>query len=528
MNQSTSSRTVTAAQMERLTTWSRRKPVIAIMGEFSAGKSTLMNLLVDQDILPTQVTATRLPPVWLRYGEGEPYRVDHNGKKHPVDISDPASIPTHDTRFIRIYCKADILKACDLMDTPGISDPNIPVKHWIDTIGYANGVMWCTHSGQSWRESERGAWMALPERLRDGSLLLVTRKDKIASETDLKKIDRRLERESGELFSGRIFVSLTRAIRARNNGDQAAWNESGAQDFLEKLDKVIKRFAKRRSEMLSRYEADGASRAPLRAEPRRVEPLDMMVLTQEHSAEEPEAPKIDTVAESQPEAPEGSDRFDKLRRAFYDSNAAASEEDGETAVLEREEPEPEPEYEMEAFEDPDDEMELEAFVEPEDDVEDTEDFQPSSIISRLGMQDEEPLSAATSEPESSAERDESVVHAISAAMSFRKEETEEETSEPVAQKQPEITEAEDTGADADTSVEELELVLEILDDVQGRYDISKSPRLASALNTLLSELEEDARCAMNCKNGCERAGNCRKKSNGQSENAVYARSAGSY
>jgi putative ribosome biogenesis GTPase RsgA len=49
----TNERPVTRSQLNRLAEWSMRKPVIALMGEFSAGKSTLMNLLIGQNILPT-------------------------------------------------------------------------------------------------------------------------------------------------------------------------------------------------------------------------------------------------------------------------------------------------------------------------------------------------------------------------------------------------------------------------------------------------------------------------------------------
>ncbi|NPD14381.1 hypothetical protein HOY34_04100 [Xinfangfangia sp. D13-10-4-6] len=268
-------RFVSAAQLNRLADWSMRKPVIALMGEFSAGKSTLMNLLIGQNILPTQVTATRMPPVWLRYGEGEPYLVDHAGNHHPVDLSDQASIPLANTSYIRLFCKAEILQHCDLIDTPGISDPNIKVENWIRTIRYANAVMWCTHAGQAWRESERGAWEALPKRLRQTSILLVTRKDKITSELDRRKIERRLERETQSLFNARMFISLTNAIKARQSGDTGGWADSGAQDFSEMLSKIVEGVSVQRSFLMARYTlgtalADAAApvadRAPIIAE----------------------------------------------------------------------------------------------------------------------------------------------------------------------------------------------------------------------------------------------------------------------
>ncbi len=254
-------RPVTAAQFDRLAKWSMRKPVMALMGEFSSGKSTLLNLLMGQDILPTQVTATRMPPVWLSHGDAAPYRMDHDGTRHKVSLSNTGAIPITKTSYIRVFCKADILKRCDLIDTPGISDPNIKTSYWLRTIRYANAVMWCTHAGQAWRESERGAWEDLPKRLRETSILLVTRKDKITSDRDLLKIKRRLERETEHLFNARMFVSLTNAFKAREAGNVLAWEDSGAAEFADMLEQIIEGVYVRRSDLLSRYVVGSGDKA---------------------------------------------------------------------------------------------------------------------------------------------------------------------------------------------------------------------------------------------------------------------------
>ena len=56
-----------------------RKPRIAIMGEFSSGKSTLCNVLMGARPLLEKVTATQLPPVWLSYGPDDAYTMGLDG-----------------------------------------------------------------------------------------------------------------------------------------------------------------------------------------------------------------------------------------------------------------------------------------------------------------------------------------------------------------------------------------------------------------------------------------------------------------
>jgi hypothetical protein len=95
------------------------------MGEFSAGKSTLSNLLIGAAPLPMKVTATQLPPVWISWGDGAPYREDLDGETHPIDIARLSEIDPSETRVIRIFAKSDVLEMCDIIDMPGISDPNM-------------------------------------------------------------------------------------------------------------------------------------------------------------------------------------------------------------------------------------------------------------------------------------------------------------------------------------------------------------------------------------------------------------------
>ena len=219
-----------------------RKPRIALMGEFSAGKSTLSNLLIGAAPLPMQVTATQLPPVWISWGDGPAYREDIWGATHPVDIARLSEIDPSETRVIRIFEQSEILESCDIIDMPGISDPNMDAEVWERVIGRADGVIWCTHATQAWRQTEASVWESLNPKLFDTSLLLITRFDKLLNENDRARVIRRVERETEGLFAARLPISLTRALAAGD--DPELLEHSGAAAFRARLCQILERVAR--------------------------------------------------------------------------------------------------------------------------------------------------------------------------------------------------------------------------------------------------------------------------------------------
>ena len=210
-----------------------RKPRIALMGEFSAGKSTLSNLLLGMRPLPERVTATRLSPVWMSQGTDAPYRVDTDGGFELISLAELESIPVEETRVIRLFFEADILEVCDLIDFPGISDPNMSgdvVERMLEEV---DAVLWCTHATQAWRQSESAMWERFPDAVKARSTLLITRFDKLTSEKDKSRVLKRVEKETAGLFGGTFPISLTQALAAGE--DEAKWNQSGAGAFTEHL-----------------------------------------------------------------------------------------------------------------------------------------------------------------------------------------------------------------------------------------------------------------------------------------------------
>ncbi|MES0825131.1 dynamin family protein [Ruegeria sp. SCP11] len=263
MAKDSQTRFVSPKAWNRIEQWSRRKPIFALMGEFSAGKSTLMNFLLRSHALPTQVTATQLPPVWFSWGKQSAYVQRPDGRRENISVDQLDTVGVNDAQFVRIYLESDILEAVDLIDTPGISDPKISSDVWRRAVGHANGVLWCTHATQAWRETERATWVSLPERLQHNSLLLVTRAD-VLGPKDRQKVLRRVNREAGHLFNRSILFSARDAITARDkSGDAELWTRSGGGKMVDSFLEITEQIMDNRADLLSRYQIDNSlSEAP--------------------------------------------------------------------------------------------------------------------------------------------------------------------------------------------------------------------------------------------------------------------------
>ncbi|SEL90386.1 Dynamin family protein [Roseovarius azorensis] len=208
-----------------------RKPRLVLMGEFSAGKSTLSNILLGCNPLPMRVTATRLPPVVISQGQPAAFTVGHDGVRTPIALDNLESVSLSETRRVELSMESDALELCDIVDMPGISDPNMPPETWQNVIRENDLVIWCTHATQAWRKSEAAIWDSLRAETSGRNLLLITQFDKLQNQRDQDRVLKRVQRETEGLFEAIYPVSLLVALNA--DDDIEAWRRSGAAEFLE-------------------------------------------------------------------------------------------------------------------------------------------------------------------------------------------------------------------------------------------------------------------------------------------------------
>ena len=160
-----------------------------------------------------------------------------DGGEYDVDLTDLSDIVVNDNSLICVQHDAPILDRCDIIDMPGISDPNMDAEVWQRMIHHADAVIWCTHATQAWRQSEAAVWSMLPSELYPKSMMLLTRMDKILSERDQMRVVKRVGRETPGMFRELFPISLTRALAAGEDAEK--WADSGAKAFTSGLFDLI-------------------------------------------------------------------------------------------------------------------------------------------------------------------------------------------------------------------------------------------------------------------------------------------------
>ena len=209
------------------------RTVIGVMGEFNAGKSTLCNLLLGTSDLPEMIVPTQLPPVWFTKGPERHEIVMKSGEV--VDITDDFDPEDALATASHLLMHRDIpmLEHIDIVDFPGISDPNMSADVWQRVLPEMDAILWLTHATQAWRQSEAAVWNTVADGIKARSALVVTQMDKLTSDTDKTRILKRLAHDVSDDFAQIIPVSLIRAVAAQD--DPVALKASAMtdlQDFL--------------------------------------------------------------------------------------------------------------------------------------------------------------------------------------------------------------------------------------------------------------------------------------------------------
>ncbi|CZE47800.1 dynamin family protein [Campylobacter geochelonis] len=162
---------------------------VAIVGQFSSGKSSFLNALLGQNLLPTGVIPVTAKPTYIKYAPCTMLKALYNdGREEYKDISHIASFVDQrgalaDVKSLSIYLPNELLKSVTFIDTPGLnSRSDSDTKETLEILKKVGGLVWISLIDNAARASELSELEAIPQNLKKSSICLLNQKDKLNNE----------------------------------------------------------------------------------------------------------------------------------------------------------------------------------------------------------------------------------------------------------------------------------------------------------------------------------------------------------
>ncbi|HED04684.1 MAG TPA: Dynamin family protein, partial [Candidatus Fraserbacteria bacterium] len=223
---------------------------LAVLGQFKRGKSTLLNALLGEELLPTSVLPLTAIPTFLQWGPRLRARVVYQDGRSAEEFCGevPAELAAFLAKFVteevnprnrlgisqvEVFHPAPLLKGVVLIDTPGIGST---LRHNTETtlsfLPQCDAALFVVSADPPITEVEVKFLQAiLPQVAR---LFVVLNKIDYLRETERKTalnfLAQVLNQEVGLKGEIPIFsVSARQGLEARNSGDSQRWSQSGVE-----------------------------------------------------------------------------------------------------------------------------------------------------------------------------------------------------------------------------------------------------------------------------------------------------------
>ncbi|KAA6227333.1 MULTISPECIES: dynamin family protein [unclassified Campylobacter] len=189
---------------------------IAIIGQFSSGKSSLLNLLLKKECLPTGVIPVTFKPTFLHFGKDYFLRIKFkDGSDKVTDISELASYTDQrqsnkEATSLHIYAPATILQEITLVDTPGLNANDTDTLTTMKELSNTHAVVWLSLIDNAGKKSEEDAIKANLELLGGQSICVLNQKDKL-NESELNNVLNYAKGVFNQYFKEVIAISCKEA-----------------------------------------------------------------------------------------------------------------------------------------------------------------------------------------------------------------------------------------------------------------------------------------------------------------------------
>ena len=229
---------------------------LAVLGQVKRGKSTLINALLGEDVLPGSVVPLTAIPTFVRFGNEKGIRVRYNDNRpDAVFIAETAlrlntllrEFVTEDENprngkgvlNVEVTHPAPVLRDVVLIDTPGIgSTYRHNTEATMNFLPQCDAVLFLVSADPPITEVEVAFLKEIKNRV--AKLFFVLNKidylDREERETALAFYRSVLTRDAGIDAGTPVFaISARMGLQARESGDTQIWQESGLAEVFDHL-----------------------------------------------------------------------------------------------------------------------------------------------------------------------------------------------------------------------------------------------------------------------------------------------------
>ena len=213
-------------------------PLIAVIGQFSSGKSTFLNALLGQDILPSGLTPVTAKAVRLKFAKMPLLSVKFiNGSESLLASSDLAELNKlgEQVSGMTLYSPSEILKEINFIDTPGLNSlRDADTKETKNTLKKVSGAIWLSLANNAAKASELESIKEILKVNDLKAICLINQKDKL-SEDELENLLKHARQTYGELFEDIIAISSKQALLGITNNDKSLLEASNFNEALKAI-----------------------------------------------------------------------------------------------------------------------------------------------------------------------------------------------------------------------------------------------------------------------------------------------------
>lgn len=209
---------------QEIKTWIKGKKVVAIVGEFSAGKTSIVNRILKQDDpnvmeLPVKSTETTAVPTYISQGidfncqfyspSGEIKNISPESfQKVTKSVVDDINISSLIKYFVLSYNNKNLANI-SILDTPGFSSKSQGIiDKTTEVINEADALLWVVDANTG--EINNSSLKVIEKNLQNVPLHIIINKSDTKSQVDLEELKIKIEdtlQKNNILFNEIIFFS---------------------------------------------------------------------------------------------------------------------------------------------------------------------------------------------------------------------------------------------------------------------------------------------------------------------------------